>query len=129
MDYEIDQWLKRFGLDQLLHLQAKRVLLSLPPGVRDDLMSDPRFLMSDYEPQLGRSFHVPVSSPRKGNGSRSVVLKRTLRNRQPEFVLYVIAHELAHAHLRNAGRWPGEDPEDAADGLAETWGFPRPMRG
>jgi len=59
---------------------------------------------------------------------RSVVLKRTLRYRPEEFVRYVIAHELAHAHLRNGGRSPGEDPEVAADSLAEAWGFPRPRR-
>jgi hypothetical protein len=38
----------------------------------------------------------------------------------------VIAHELAHAHLRNGGRHPEEDPEHAADSLAADWGFPRP---
>jgi hypothetical protein len=38
----------------------------------------------------------------------------------------VIAHELAHAHLRNQGRFPGDDPEHAADALAAGWGFPRP---
>ena len=56
----------------------------------------------------------------------AVVLKRTLRRRPVEFVRWVIAHELAHAHLRNAGRWPGDDPERAADALAERWGFPKP---
>jgi Zn-dependent peptidase ImmA (M78 family) len=41
-------------------------------------------------------------------------------------VQYVIAHELAHAHLRNGGRWEGDDPERAADALAAEWGFTRP---
>jgi len=54
------------------------------------------------------------------------VLKRTLRLRPQPFVRYVIAHELAHAHLRNRGRWEAEDPEHAADALAAEWGFPRP---
>jgi len=38
----------------------------------------------------------------------------------------VIAHEFAHAFLRN-GPW-GEitDVEEAADALAATWGFIRP---
>ena len=57
---------------------------------------------------------------------RSVVLKRTLRHRPIAFVRWVIAHELAHAHLRNGGRHPGEDPEHAADSLAAAWGFPKP---
>jgi hypothetical protein len=43
------------------------------------------------------------------------------------FVRWVIAHELAHAHLRNCGRWEGDDPEHAADDLAARWGFPRPI--
>jgi hypothetical protein len=129
MHEEIERWLRQFGLDQLLHFHTAQVLASLPESVRDDLMRDPHFILSDYEPRHGQSFHVPVSIPRKGLASRSVVLKRTLRSRQPDFVNYVIAHELAHAHLRNAGRWPGDDPEQAADALAETWGFPRPRRG
>jgi hypothetical protein len=72
--------------------------------------------------------HVPVRLPRgySGSGGRSVVLKRTLTRRPLPFVRYVIAHELAHAHLRNAGRFPGEDPEHAADALAAEWGFPKP---
>jgi hypothetical protein len=43
-------------------------------------------------------------------------------------VRWVIAHELAHAHLRNGGRWLGDDPEHAADALAAGWGFPRPPK-
>lgn len=52
----------------------------------------------------------------------SVVLKRNLRDRSVSFVRCVIAHELAHAHLRNRGRFPGDDPELAADSLAAAWG-------
>ena len=59
-------------------------------------------------------------------GSRSVVLKKRLCDCDENFAHYVIAHELAHAHLWN-GPW-GEitDPEHAADALAASWGFPRP---
>jgi hypothetical protein len=72
-------------------------------------------------------FHVPVRFPAvRGRPGRAVVLKRTLRAKNDSFVRWVIAHELAHAHLHNAGRWPGDDPEHAADALAEDWGFPRP---
>jgi len=49
-----------------------------------------------------------------------------LRRRPENFIRWVIAHELAHAHLRNAGRHKDEDPEHAADSLAADWGFPRP---
>ena len=66
--------------------------------------------------------------PWAARSSRSVVLKRTLRRGPTDFVRYVIAHELAHAHLRNGGRYPGEDPEAAADALAAEWGFPRPSK-
>jgi hypothetical protein len=136
---EIDRWLRPFALDERLHVHAAEVLASLPPHVRDDLMGDPAFSMCDYEPGPGVVVHVPVrfsarrlhedhKSAAAGAG-RTVVLKRTLRTRHDSFVRWVIAHELAHAHLRNAGRWPGEDPERAADALAEDWGFPRPPHG
>ena len=57
----------------------------------------------------------------------ALVLKRTLRQRPVKFVRWLIAHEVAHAHLRHAGRWPGEDPESAADGLAATWKVISPL--
>jgi hypothetical protein len=126
MTPEIDQWLRPFNLDASLHAHAAEVVASLPPEVRDDFMFDPSFTLVDYEPRAGQAFHVPVKlSPRSGPG-RSVVLKRTLRTRPEPFVRWVIAHELAHAHLRNGGRWAGDDPEHAADALAAGWGFPRP---
>ena len=99
----------------------------LPVDVREDLIADERFRICDYEPGPGVIAHVPVGMPGVGQASRSVVLKRTLRHRPEAFVRYVIAHELAHAHLRNRGRSPAEDPEGAADALAAEWGFPRPI--
>ena len=89
-------------------------------------MTDPHFTMCDYEPALGPAC-VRIGRPGVRRPSRSVVLKRTLRRRPEDFVRWVIAHELAHAHLRNGGRHPGEDPEHAADALAADWGFPRPV--
>ena len=125
---DIDRWLRPFALDERLHVHAAEVLASLPVDVRDDLMGDPAFVMCDYEPGPGVVFHVPVRFPApRGGPGRAVVLKRTLRSRHDSFVRWVIAHELAHAHLRNAGRWPDEDPEHAADSLAAEWGFPRPV--
>lgn len=65
-----------------------------------------------------------VSQPARA--SRLVALERSLTARSRAFAHYVIAHEFAHALLRNRGRHPGEDPEVAADSLAAAWGFRRP---
>ena len=135
MSQAIHDWLRRFGLDDVLHREVAGVLGTLPGHVRDDFVGDPAFTLFDYDPRPGLVTHVPVGLPRaprngagpRQGGSRSVVLKRTLARRPLPFVRWVIAHELAHAHLRNAGRFPGEDPEHAADALASEWGFPRPF--
>ena len=127
MTSDIDQWLRPFGLDASLHAHAAEVVASLPPEVRRDLMDDPAFTMYDYDPRPGATMLVPVKLPVRRRASRSVVLKRTLRTRPERFVRWVIAHELAHAHLRNGGRYPGDDPEHAADALAAGWGFPKPQ--
>jgi hypothetical protein len=125
---QIEDWLDPFALDQLLRPHITAVMLALPSTVREDLMTDPSFRMCDYEPGLAVIAHVPVGMPTRNNPSRSIVLKRTLRRRSEDFVRYVIAHEVAHAHLRNRGRTPGEDPEHAADALAAEWGFAKPQR-
>lgn len=122
----VNQWLSGFALDEFLHAHVAAVILRLPSAVREDLVSDPAFRLADYEPGPGVVMHVPLGIPRARKPVRSVVLKRTLRHRPIAFVRWVIAHELAHAHLRNGGRHPGEDPEHAADSLAAAWGFPRP---
>ena len=124
-DATIHDWLIRFRLDGFLHAHVAAVVLKLPEHVRADLMTDAGFRLCDYEPDQG-TFLVPMAIPGRHGASRSVVLKRTLRRRPEPFVRYVIAHELAHAHLRNVGRHPDEDPELAADALAAEWGFPRP---
>ena len=68
-----------------------------------------------------------MACPRPGsNGSRSVILKPRLAECEENFAHYVIAHELAHAYLRNGGWGNIEDPELAADALAAMWGFGRP---
>ena len=141
MPEAIHDWLGRFGLDAFLHDEVAGVFRRLPDVVRDDFVGDPAFTLFDYDPRPGLVTHVPIGLPRArgprrncgpggaggGGGGRSVVLKRTLTRRPLPFVRWVIAHELAHAHLRNAGRFPGEDPEHAADALASEWGFPRPF--
>jgi len=126
MNQIVDRWLLRFGLDAFLHAHVAGVVTLLPDHVRDDILSDQSFRICDYEPGRGMVV-VPMGMPGRNSASRSVVLKRTLRRRPVDFVKYIIAHELAHAHLRNSGRWPGDDPEHAADALAAEWGFPRPL--
>lgn len=122
-------WLSKFQLDPFLHVHTAVVLEALPIEIRNGLVADPAFQIADYEGVRGQTFFVPVALPAQGKPARSVVLKRTLKSRPVEFVRYVIAHEIAHAHLNNQGRFPGEDPEHAADALAAEWGFPRPLAG
>lgn len=131
MREHVERWLAGFELHESLRPHVTAVVVALPGEVRDDLMGDPQFTMTDFEPGHGRSFQVHVgmpalSAPGRQGGSRAVVLKRRMWRRDVAFIRWVIAHELAHAHLRNEGRHPGEDPEEAADALAMTWGFPRP---
>jgi len=133
MPERIERWLSTFELHASLRPHVAVVVAALPGEVRDDLMGDPSFTLTDFEPGPGRSFRVNVGMPRllkQGGGgagaSRAVVLKRRMWRSDAGFVRWVIAHELAHAHLRNEGRFPGDDPEAAADALAAMWGFPRP---
>jgi hypothetical protein len=96
--------------------------------VQNDFLEDPRFVVSvdNYAPGKGSSVFMAV--PDATSGSRSVVLKPLLADCSDEFAHYVIAHEFAHAYLRN-GPW-GEitDIEEAADSLAAHWGFLRPAK-
>lgn len=129
MTPEIELWLEPFALDAWLRAHVAAVVVRLPGHVREDLMGDPAFVLYDYEPGPRTVMHVPVRLPsRRGTPARSVVLKRTLKHASEPFVRWLIAHELAHAHLRNGGRWENDDPELAADSLAADWGFPRPHR-
>ncbi|MGL4465133.1 MAG: hypothetical protein ACRC1K_23510 [Planctomycetia bacterium] len=101
------------------------VLASLPVEVRRDLLDDPGFhlALDDYDPRRGRRVWVPFPSPA---GSRLVVLKAHLAVAPPPFAAWVVAHELAHAYLRNGGWGAIGDREHAADALALSWGYPRP---
>jgi hypothetical protein len=120
---DLHDWLEGFNLDPGVHEHARHVLAALPPAVCIDLIEDPGFILCHPQPGAG----VVMRAPTTGRSSRSVVLKRHLSGRPEPFVRWVIAHELAHAYLRNAGRWPGDDPEHATDALAAEWGFPRPV--
>jgi hypothetical protein len=121
----LEEWLASFSLEPFLHGHVAAVVGALPEHVVSDFVSDPSFSFCDYEPSHLPA-HIPLRAPSGRGPSRCVVLKRTLRRRPENFVRWVIAHELAHAHLRNGGRHEGEDPEHAADSLAADWGFPRP---
>jgi hypothetical protein len=106
------------------------VLSTLPAEVIRDFVEDDRFQVSldNYQPGLGS--RVWMASPRgAGESSRSVVLKPRLNEGSTEFACYVVAHEFAHAYLRNGGWGEIEDPELAADALAAKWGFDRPASG
>lgn len=120
----IDLWLRDFPLDEWIRNHVATVFQNLPEPVRADLMDDPSFVVCDYEPGPDVVMHVPMRF--NGKAGRSIVLKRTIKRRPVPFVRWLIAHELAHAYLRHAGRFENEDPENAADALAAEWGFPRP---
>lgn len=103
------------------------VLCSLPQHVQRDFLTDPRFRITfeDYHPERGWRLWLPTPGP-PGEGTRCVVLRLRLGECEEHFSRWVIAHELAHAFLRNGGWNEISDPEAAADALAESWGYPRP---
>lgn len=104
------------------------VLQALPVEVQQDFLTDARFqvTLENFEPGKGWSLWMPTPGP-VGNESRCVVLRPRLATCPEAFATYVIAHEFAHAYLRNGGWGEITDVEQAADALAATWGFTRPM--
>lgn len=123
----LEAWLDRFEVYAALRPHLLHVLIALPDEVRSDLVDDPRFSVCDYQPARGVHFTVQMGVPSLGASSRSVVFKRTLAMQSTAFIRYVVAHEFAHAHLRNADADPHEPAEEAADALAAAWGFPQPL--
>lgn len=112
-----------------LQQRVLQVLDLLPAEVQNDFLDDPRFhwVLENYVPGRGWSMCVPAPGP-LGSATRTIVLRRHLATCPLEFAHYVIAHELAHAFLRN-GPWGAiDDVEEAADALAAHWGFPRPPK-
>src|SRR5580704_3298973 len=122
----IDKWLCAFPLDGWIRDHVAAVVENLPSEVRADLMDDPEFVVYDFDPGPNAVMEVPVRFSGGGKPGRSIVIKRTIKQKPIPFVRWVIAHELAHVYLRHGGRWPDEDPEHAADSLAAAWGFPKP---
>ena len=124
---EIDGLLKELEECPDLRARVEHVLNLLPTEVREDFLHDPGFTIAvdNYVPGQGSTVFMAMPGP-TGDSSRSIVLKPLLADCNEDFAWYVIAHEFAHAFLRN-GAW-GEiaDPEDAANALGANWGFPRP---
>jgi hypothetical protein len=113
-----------------LQTQIATVLKCLPETVHADFNDDPSFqiTLENYSPEQGWKLFMTcptLASPI----SRCVVLRRRLENATSEFAQYVIAHEFAHAYLRNGAWGDITDIEEAADALAANWGFIRPSSG
>lgn len=102
------------------------VLSTLPHDVIQDLLDDSRFCISIDNYLPGKGSTVWMEAPSQDACSRSIVLKPRLAECSEEFAFYVIAHEFAHAFLRNGGWREFSDHEQAADALAAHWGHPRP---
>ncbi|MEO9596058.1 hypothetical protein, partial [Rhodopirellula bahusiensis] len=111
----------------VLQQRVLTVLKQLPEDVQADFLSDERFRVEidNYVPGVGWSFLMPAPGI-DGNGSRCVILRSKLADASEAFAHYVIAHEFAHAFLRNGGWGEITDVEQAADALAASWGFERP---
>ena len=122
----ISDLLESFSDHSTLRSRVSHVLEHLPENVREDLLGDPRFqvVLENDQAGAGWSFFMPLPDV-CGNGSRCVVLRSKLTDAPEPFALYVIAHEFAHAFLRNGGWGEISDREEAADSLAASWGFSR----
>jgi len=116
-----------FAGHPLLQERVLSVLQALPDDVQRDFVDDPRFgtAIDNYEPGKGWTLLMPTPGP-PGEGSRRVVLRPKLEAASESFAKYIIAHEFAHAFLRNGGWGEITDVEEAADALAASWGFHKP---
>ncbi len=123
----IARLLHSFAPEDPLRYRVLKVLSAIPMEVQRDFCSDPRFGITKLNFDLGRGTTLYLALPSSdGRGSRCVALKPRLADCPEPFGLYVIAHELAHAYLRNGAWGTFTDPEEAADALAAQWGFSRP---
>jgi len=120
-----DSLLVAFAATDPLRARIRTVLLALPNEVQIDFIEDPRFCILPLNQKNSAETLLALPAP-DGTGSRCVVLKNRLASCSEVFGLYVIAHELAHAYLRNGPWQQYSDPEQAADALAASWGFPKP---
>lgn len=104
------------------------VLHALPGEVIEDFLGDDTFTIEPERVTKGKSTTMFMACPTGRNVSRCVILREKLSGAQQDFAHYVIAHELAHAFLRNGGWGEIADREEAADALAAHWGFAKPIR-
>lgn len=113
------------------HVQLRRrvayVLECLPDEVQQDFLADANFriTLEDYTPESGWRMFMACPTT-KQEVTRCVVLRGRLERATEEFANYIIAHEFAHAFLRNGGWGEITDIELAADAMAASWGFERP---
>jgi len=119
--------LEAFTDDEPLRSRVHYVLVALPAEVQRDFVDDPLFRIAKetYVPGKGWTFFME-SPGGVGTVSRCVLLRARLGECSTMFAHYVIAHEFAHAYLRNGGWGAITDREEAADALAASWGFRRP---
>lgn len=125
----LHEHLQAFDALPCLKARVSLVLASLPREVLDDFCADRTFQirLEDYTPGQGSKMFMTMPEGKHGV-SRCVVLREKLDRAPEDFALYIIAHEFAHAYLRNGGWEHIADPEDAADALAEHWGYPKSAR-
>ncbi len=110
-----------------LRARVMCVLQSLPETVKCDFIEDGSFRIALEDSTPGKGWKLFMACPSVGGMvSRCVVLRRKLEDTPEPFTDYVIAHEFAHAYLRNGGWGEITDIEEAADALAASWGFERP---
>jgi hypothetical protein len=122
-----DTFIEPFADYPLLQERILSVLQALPGDVQRDFVDDPRFgtAIDNYESGKGWTLFMPTPGS-SGEGSRLVVLRPKLELASESFAKYIIAHEFAHAYLRNGGWGKIIDVEEAADALAASWGYHEP---
>ncbi|QEF98783.1 hypothetical protein Mal15_28390 [Stieleria maiorica] len=123
------EFLDPFKRHSVLRERVRAVLERLPTSVVEDFLQDERFrvTLENFVPGQGWSLWMAMPGANR-SGSRVVVLRQRLNDCNEDFALYIIAHEFAHAHLHNGGWGEHTDPEQAADALADSWGFPKVAR-
>ncbi|MFN3192608.1 MAG: hypothetical protein ACE361_18995 [Aureliella sp.] len=122
-----EKYLQAFEQLPLLRERVASVLEALPPEILEDFRADPTFEVVVEQRVAGGGSKMFMSLPPTAQDvSRCVVLRQKLEHAPETFALYVIAHEFAHAFLRNGGWGKITDKEEAADALAESWGYRKP---
>jgi hypothetical protein len=123
----VSEYVARAIEEPVLRTRVVHVLAAMPQDIVAGLLNDPcfRIAIDNHVPGRGGTVWMACPGDIPWKGSRSVVLRRRLADGPEDFAHYVIAHELAHAHLWNGGWGEITDPEEAADALAASWGFPR----